>query len=264
MSYHYAGTARADEFFERHEVDFVKAFFVVVDRCEGFVRVDTGIAVAGKMLRHGLHASVLEAEGVCHCGIGHALRVFTKRAIAYYGIGRIGVDIGIGSEVGVNAHQFAFASHFLSVAVKKFVVTDSAESHVMGEARSLFYPHREAPLAIEGHKHRHFGLGLRPVGHLGKLVYGTLGEQQSAYTVGFNLARYRRFRFLPLGRHYFGEHKLCHALPFGKGGVYRVGPVRGLGNSVFSEIRHGCLSREPAGESEHDGRSRVVKIIMHC
>ncbi|GFI14803.1 hypothetical protein IMSAGC008_02365 [Muribaculaceae bacterium] len=216
------------------------------------------------MLRHGLHASVLEAEGVCHRGIGHALRVFTKRAIAYYRIGRIGVYIGIGREVGVNAHQFAFASHFLPVAVKQLVVADGAEAHVVWETRSLFYPHRKTPLAVEGHKHRHFGLGLRPVGHLGKIADGTLGEQQAAYTVGFNLARYRRFRFLTLGRHYFGEHKLCHALPFGERGVYRVGPVRGLGNSVFRKIRHGCLSREPAGESEHDGRSRVVKIIMHC
>ncbi len=228
------------------------------------MRVNAGIAVAGEMLRHGLHASVLEAEGVCHRGIGHALRVFTKRAIAYYRIGRIGVYIGIGREVGVNAHQFAFASHFLPVAVKQLVVADGAEAHVVWETRSLFYPHRKTPLAVEGHKHRHFGLGLRPVGHLGKIADGTLGEQQAAYTVGFNLARYRRFRFLTLGRHYFGEHKLCHALPFGERGVYRVGPVRGLGNSVFRKIRHGCLSREPAGESEHDGRSRVVKIIMHC
>ena len=79
--------------------------------------VALGVAVAGEVLGHGLHAAVLEAAGVGDDLAGDVVGVVAEGARAYDGVARVGVDIGDRGEVDLHAQGATLARRLASVGV---------------------------------------------------------------------------------------------------------------------------------------------------
>ena len=67
-------------------------------------------------------------------------------------------------------------------------VGNGAESHVVGEARSIGHAHGQTPLAVESHEYGDTCVLLRGVGECDVLREGAGGEEECAYAVGFHEA----------------------------------------------------------------------------
>ena len=103
MSRHDAAQARTDVFAERIQLHAVQPGTVMPQHRQSAVRIGTCVTMPGKMLGHGQHTAAFQSPAVGQHFLGHSLRVFTKGTHIYHGIERVGIDIGHGGKIDMNA-----------------------------------------------------------------------------------------------------------------------------------------------------------------
>src|SRR5438270_11779623 len=83
---------------------------VAPDACQLEVRIGAGIAMAGKMLGGGQHASIAGGADVSCGEFAYLLRIFTERPRIDDWVRRIRVDVGNGREIPLDSNGAGFLS----------------------------------------------------------------------------------------------------------------------------------------------------------
>ena len=185
--------------------------------------------MARKMLRYSLYAGVFHTERVCHGSFSDTRRIFAKRPRTDNRIGRIGIDIGIGSEIGLNAEQAAFACNFLAVVIKQTFVFNGPERYILRETGSSGHTHGYTPLPVNRHKHGYTGLALGKISQRDKLLYIPFGKEQTTDALSLDQTGYSGTRVDALCGYDLAAHQLRYTLTFCQCGIYGIGPTGSFG-----------------------------------
>ena len=94
------------------------------------VRVHRGVAVPGEVLRAGGHPRALKAAYERSDMPGHELGVGAERANSDHGVLRIGVDVGNGREIEIDARSSKLRAERRRHALGEFDVVDDAQRRV--------------------------------------------------------------------------------------------------------------------------------------
>ena len=157
----------------------------MVDDRQLEVAVLVGVTVTREMFGDSHNPLALLAAGVETGELSHTLRVGAERAGADDGVLWVGVDVGHGSEVDMDAHLAALAANLGTEAVDDAVGIgrNLAETRCTRERIHILETHTEAPFAVDGHEERHSGVALEAASHRNLTVGGTGEETDAADTV---------------------------------------------------------------------------------
>ena len=171
---HDAGNTRGNRRLERHELDCLQPVGRMLDERHFVMGVDTGIAVAGKMLAAGGDALPLQGPDDDRAEPGDVLRSPGQGPIANHGILRIGENVEHRSEVEGDAHGAKLGGQGSRKPLRQFLVTTPPERvHGRPQRERRPEPRHAAPLLIDADPERELPRQrLRLARDLGDLLRG--------------------------------------------------------------------------------------------
>lgn len=172
---HHGPGAGGDGGAERHQFARLEGGKTGGDTRQIVVRVDGGVAVAGEVLGAGGDAGGLEALDVGGGVPGDQLRIGAEGADADDRVGGVGVDVGGGGPVEVDAAVGQSAAEFAGDRAGQLGVVDGAERMVSGEggAAAHFEAGDVAALLVDGDD-QFLAFGAQSAGEGGEL--GRVGD----------------------------------------------------------------------------------------
>ncbi len=128
------------------------------------MRINVGIAVAGKVFGGRQHSVLVRALDVGRGHLADEGRVLTEGSRVDYGIGGIGVDIGVGEPVPLHSDGARFHGGDAPGLAGIVEIVGSAEGHGMRESGDFVQTHAQASLEIGSEDERKLRVFLQLVG----------------------------------------------------------------------------------------------------
>ena len=180
VPHHHTAVALTDIGAEGGELHLLQLSAGATDHREGLVGVCGGVPMTREVLRRGEEAIVLETLGVGKAHADHEVGRGTEASVADDRVGGVAIDIQDGGKVDVDADAARLLCRCPTVLISQSGIVGGAEEHIAGPLHRVGEAHREPPLAIHSHQHRHACLAAHPIGEPNHILGAALLPEDAA------------------------------------------------------------------------------------
>src|SRR2546425_6503678 len=148
---------------ERHQLQGVEPRIAGGDHRQADVRVGLRVAVTGEVLQRRQHAVLAQAADVGLDELRDGAWILPEGAGVDDRVERVVVEVGVGSEIDVDADRAAFSGRGGADGVSVPGVACRAHRHDLGKRGGPDDPHARPPLEVRRHEQRQAGAALQHV-----------------------------------------------------------------------------------------------------